>query len=225
MRASRSRHPVGAAAREIVFTSGGTEANHLALPGAGVARRLVSAIEHDSVRARPRRCELIPVNAAGVVDLAALEALLAADSAAGAGLGHAGEQRDRRDAAGGRGRRVCAPPRRAASLRCGPGRWAGCRWMSARSASICSACRRTRSAGPPGVGALYVRSGLDLAPAAARRRAGARPARGHRESGRASPASAPRRRSRLASWSRYAAGRGAARRAGSRVFTRPGPRR
>ena len=39
---------VGARAEEIVFTSGGTEANHLALFGTG-RRLLVSAIEHDSV--------------------------------------------------------------------------------------------------------------------------------------------------------------------------------
>src|SRR5712692_10661980 len=34
----------------VVFVSGGTEANHLALLGAGRQRVLVSAVEHDSVR-------------------------------------------------------------------------------------------------------------------------------------------------------------------------------
>jgi len=41
---------VDAAAAEIVFTSGGTEANNLALRGPGRAV-FISAIEHDSVRA------------------------------------------------------------------------------------------------------------------------------------------------------------------------------
>jgi cysteine desulfurase len=70
---------IGAAAREIVFTSGATEANNLVLTGSGPARRLVSAIEHDSLRGASG-LELIPVTAAGVIDLAALESLLAAES-------------------------------------------------------------------------------------------------------------------------------------------------
>src|SRR5579859_812351 len=41
---------VGAAPADVIFTSGGTEANHLALRGASGRRLLVSAIEHDSVR-------------------------------------------------------------------------------------------------------------------------------------------------------------------------------
>jgi len=67
---------VGALPSEIVFTSGGTEANNLVLKG---RRVLVSAVEHDSVlKAAP--CELIPVNRNGVVDLAALERMLAETS-------------------------------------------------------------------------------------------------------------------------------------------------
>jgi cysteine desulfurase len=66
---------VGAAAREVVFTSGGTEANMLALTPALGDVLLVSAIEHPSVRAGGRfaAVEEIPAKADGVVDLAALE--------------------------------------------------------------------------------------------------------------------------------------------------------
>src|SRR5216684_1336222 len=42
---------IGAAPEGVVFVSGGTEANHLALLGAGRERVLVSAVEHSSVRA------------------------------------------------------------------------------------------------------------------------------------------------------------------------------
>ncbi len=67
---------VGAVPSEIVFTSGGTEANALALRGAGAARLLVSAIEHDSVLRNAPQAAIITVDRDGVVDLAALERLL-----------------------------------------------------------------------------------------------------------------------------------------------------
>src|SRR5262244_3918195 len=70
---------VGAAPGQVVFTSGGTEANQLALRGAFAgrpARRIVSAIEHDSVLAAGAEM-LVPVGADGLADLAALAALLA----------------------------------------------------------------------------------------------------------------------------------------------------
>jgi cysteine desulfurase len=62
---------------QLVFTSGGTEANHLALKGTGRARRLISAIEHDSVRAAAPDAIILPVEPGGTLDLGALEALLA----------------------------------------------------------------------------------------------------------------------------------------------------
>lgn len=72
----------GARPAEVIFTSGGTEANNLALCGAGRERVLVSAIEHDSVlRAVPENREIIPVLPSGQIDLAALEALLRASDA------------------------------------------------------------------------------------------------------------------------------------------------
>jgi cysteine desulfurase len=80
---------VGTAAGNVTFTSGGTEANMLALsPALETAgtkapfdRLLVSAIEHPSVRAGGRfaaeAVEEIPVTQQGVVDLAALKRRLA----------------------------------------------------------------------------------------------------------------------------------------------------
>jgi cysteine desulfurase len=80
---------VSADPRNVVFTSGGTEANALALTPfieAGTEKRpfdrlLVSAIEHPSVRTGGRfaaaKVEEIPVRGNGVVDLVALERMLA----------------------------------------------------------------------------------------------------------------------------------------------------
>ena len=79
---------VGARAQDVVFCSGGTEANALALTpglrrGAGlpVQRLLVSAIEHPSVlaggRFSPEKIEIIPVTRSGVLDLADLQRRLA----------------------------------------------------------------------------------------------------------------------------------------------------
>lgn len=69
---------VGAHPVEVVFTSGGTEANALALVGGGMRHLLVSAVEHDSVLRNAPGGSVIPVDGDGVVDLAALDRLLAA---------------------------------------------------------------------------------------------------------------------------------------------------
>ena len=74
---------VGAQPRNVVFTSGGTEANMLALaPAAARDRLLVSAIEHPSVLAGGRfpsgSIERLSVTGSGALDLAALERRLAA---------------------------------------------------------------------------------------------------------------------------------------------------
>jgi cysteine desulfurase len=74
---------VGAQPRNVVFTSGGAEANMLALaPTAARDRLLVSAIEHPSVLAGGRfptgSVERLPVTGSGALDVAALERRLAA---------------------------------------------------------------------------------------------------------------------------------------------------
>src|SRR5215208_7423025 len=55
----------GAAPDGVVFVSGGTEANHLALLGSGRERILVSAVEHGSILQAVPEAEHIPVDADG----------------------------------------------------------------------------------------------------------------------------------------------------------------
>lgn len=81
---------VGAEPRNVTFTSGGTEANGLALQPAletggdkaARERLLISAVEHPSVRCGgsfpARAVAEVPVTADGIVDLGALERVLAA---------------------------------------------------------------------------------------------------------------------------------------------------
>jgi cysteine desulfurase len=79
---------IGAEPRNVVFTSGGTEANSLALTpgiransGLPINRLIVSAVEHASVlsggRFSPDTIEVAGVNQTGVVDLAHLQKMLA----------------------------------------------------------------------------------------------------------------------------------------------------
>ncbi|HEY5048652.1 MAG TPA: cysteine desulfurase family protein [Rhizomicrobium sp.] len=88
---------VGARPQDVIFTSGGTEANMLALQGAfagatvaeaPITRLFVSSIEHDSVlhtamgigeREPAVRVSAIPVTSDGVIDFAALGVLLKED--------------------------------------------------------------------------------------------------------------------------------------------------
>jgi cysteine desulfurase len=90
---------LGVHALEVVFTSGGTEANNLALKGVwdfhskslletGPRRKrvLISSVEHPSVRrtaealtSRGAQVDFIPVSREGVIDLGAYEAMLGED--------------------------------------------------------------------------------------------------------------------------------------------------
>ncbi|VUX47778.1 Cysteine desulfurase [Candidatus Defluviicoccus seviourii] len=61
----------------VIFTSGATEANNAALKAAAPGRVLVSAIEHLSILAAVPQAQRLPVLPSGVIDLAALEDVLA----------------------------------------------------------------------------------------------------------------------------------------------------
>ena len=122
-RASRSRRWSALMPREVIFTSGGTEANVLALVArarrraAGFGDRASFGAQRRPVSRRSRRSRSRPT---GVVDLDALERRLAGVIAA-AGLDHARQQRDRRDPAGRAGGRDRACGGRPAACRCGAG--------------------------------------------------------------------------------------------------------
>ena len=67
---------IGCRAQDVVFTSGGTEANNLAL--SGFSHVITSAIEHDSVLKAAPQASLLPVTDDGLVDLAALKQMVTA---------------------------------------------------------------------------------------------------------------------------------------------------
>jgi cysteine desulfurase len=84
---------LGCRAGEVIFTSGGTESNNLALKGIALARPrgrhlVISAVEHPSVQEAAEylerfhgfRTTRIPVEGSGTVELAALEAALTAET-------------------------------------------------------------------------------------------------------------------------------------------------
>lgn len=70
-------------AKRVVFTSGGTEANTLALSGLGSVPLLVSAIEHDSVLKSFPTLQTVPVTKEGLVNLEQLEKCLSSFNAPG----------------------------------------------------------------------------------------------------------------------------------------------
>lgn len=76
----RARSDVAAAygwAHELVFTSGASESLHMALTRSMAPRRLISAVEHDSVLRHAEGAQVLPVDAGGILRLDALQAALA----------------------------------------------------------------------------------------------------------------------------------------------------
>ncbi len=162
---------IGARPEEIVFTSGASEANNLAIQGAVEGRQgavLCSAIEHPSVlepvrhlASRGFRCGSIPVSSKGLVDPDALSenlfgdtllvAVMAANNEIGtlqpvAGIGRLCRARGilfHCDAAQAAGK----VPLDVAEI--------GCDFMSLSAHKLY---------GPMGIGALYVRQGARLSP-------------------------------------------------------------
>jgi len=67
----------GARPQDLVFASGGTEADATAIHAMAPGRRLIiSAVEHDAIRAAADNPVVLPVGSDGITDVAALEVLL-----------------------------------------------------------------------------------------------------------------------------------------------------
>jgi cysteine desulfurase len=163
-RIERARRQVaallGAAADELVFTSGGTEANHLALVGGGRRRVLAAAVEHPSVLGVEH--EVVPVDGEGRVDLAALERMLEGGPPAVVAvalvnheLGTVQDVPAVAKLAAAKGALVHLDAVQAA------GRMpVDVRGLGADTVAVSA----HKLYGPKGVGALWIRRGLDLAP-------------------------------------------------------------
>ncbi len=149
----------GASPAEVVFTSGGTEANALAIAALGRGRRvLVGATEHPAVLAAAPGATVLPVLLDGRLDLRALEAALAEGPPALVCLMAANNETG-----------VLHPLAEAAALCRAQGAWlhvdgvqAAGRVPLVLGPADSLAISGHKLGGPKGAGALLLRPGLDL---------------------------------------------------------------
>ena len=158
---------LGCAPPELVFTAGGTEANNTALRGAGRRALIVSAIEHPAIlrtaEAVADDLVVLPVDGDGVLDLGALDAALAAHgSCALVSVMLANNETG-----------VIQPVAEIAARAQAAGALVHCDAVQAPGRVPVSfaalgvdmmSIAAHKFAGPKGIGALVVRSGLDIAP-------------------------------------------------------------